>query len=113
MSEPVRSADMLVARLKANPEIMENAKTDPKVLDDIAKQVTTALPPPAFITDRWTYRIVVLSLGFVCSAAILGAIYLTSIVSAGSPANIPDVLTALGAAAIGALAGLLAPSPSK
>jgi hypothetical protein len=113
VSEPVRSADLLVALLKANPETIDQAKTDPKVLDNMAKEVITALPPPAFLTDRWTYRIVVLSLGFVSTAAILGAIFLSSIVSAGSPARIPDVLTALGAAAIGALAGLLAPSPSK
>ena len=38
-----------------------------------------------------------------------GAIYLTTLENK----TIPDVLTALGAAAIGALAGLLAPSPAK
>ena len=49
--------------------------------------------------------------GFVCVAAISGAIYLTARAGSTETVHVPDVLTALGATAIGALAGLLAPSP--
>ena len=54
-----------------------------------------------------------LALGIVCVAAMGGAIYLSAIAAATGTPKIPDVLTALGAAAIGALAGLLAPSPTS
>jgi hypothetical protein len=59
-------------------------------------------------TDVWIYRGVVFALGgsllFVVVAAAVLSFYGKSI---------PDVLTALGSAAVGALAGLLAPSPLR
>lgn len=104
-----RSADALVNHLLNTPGLLDQVKSSPEItLRKLAKQVTTDLPPPAFVTDRWTYRIVVLALGIVCIAAIGGSIYLGAV-----SRDIPDVLTALGAAAIGALAGLLAPSPTN
>ena len=60
-------------------------------------------------TDKWIYRGVVFFLGMTVLSAVIGAIIL-AVVSKG--AAIPEVLTALGSAAIGALAGLLAPSPA-
>ncbi|MCX5801691.1 MAG: hypothetical protein NTX17_09925 [Candidatus Eisenbacteria bacterium] len=114
MPEPRRSADILVDHLLSTPGLLDQVKLKPEdTLREVAKQVTRDLPPPAFVSDRWTYRIVVLALGGVCIAATFGAIYLSAIASTGSSPNIPDVLTALGAAAIGALAGLLAPSPTS
>ena len=113
MPEPPRSADALVDHLLNTPGVLDQVKMNPEdTLRKLAAQVTRNLPPPAFVTDRWTYRIVVIALGTVCVTAILGAIYLSAIASLGGAPNIPDVLTALGAAAIGALAGLLAPSPA-
>ena len=56
--------------------------------------------------DLWLYRIVVLVLGLTVVACINGAILLAS-----SGQSTPEVLFALGSAAIGGLAGLLAPSP--
>ena len=114
MTEPPRSADALVNHLLNTPGLLDQVKVNPEdTLRKVAKEVTRDLPSPAFVSDRWTYRIVVLSLGIVCIAAIGGAIYLSAIAPAGGTPNIPDVLTALGAAAIGALAGLLAPSPAN
>jgi hypothetical protein len=114
MSGPPRSADLLVSQVLNTPGLLDQVKTNPEgTLRKLAEQVTRDLPPPAFVTDRWTYRIVVLALGIVCVSAIGGAIYLSAIASPSGTPKIPDVLTALGAAAIGALAGLLAPSPGK
>jgi hypothetical protein len=113
MTEPLRSADILVNHLLNTPGLLDQVKLNAEdTLRKLAKEVTQDLPPPAFVSDRWTYRIVVLSLGIVSVAAIGGAIYLSAIAPATSTPKIPDVLTALGAAAIGALAGLLAPSPT-
>jgi hypothetical protein len=67
----------------------------------------------SFIPDNWIYRIVVGSLGFVVVVITLGIVWR---VASGNPIedkNIPTILTALGSAAIGALAGLLAPSPNR
>jgi hypothetical protein len=57
-----------------------------------------------------SYRIVVGSLGLVVLVCAIGAIYLTAQPNAK---DVPAILVALGSAAVGALAGLLAPSPAK
>lgn len=109
-----RSADKLVALIKSSPKFSRLSEEQKKTMDDFATQVTQELPPPAFVQDVWIYRLVVSSLGLVAVAAIFGAIYLTVFLAeAEATVQIPDILTALGAAAIGALAGLLAPSPKQ
>lgn len=113
MSEIPRSADLLVQRIMDTPGVIEELKANPKdTLEKVAKLVTRELPTPALVADRWIYRIVVCSLGIVVILAVLGAIYLSAATPEGTVIRIPDVLTALGSAAIGALAGLLAPSPT-
>jgi hypothetical protein len=59
-------------------------------------------------TDIWLYRIVVMVLGLTVMACLIGAIVLTM-----NDQSTPEVVVALGSAAIGGLAGLLAPSPLK
>jgi hypothetical protein len=56
--------------------------------------------------DIWLYRIVVAVLGLTVVGSVVGAIVLTL-----SGESTPEVIVALGSAAIGGLAGLLAPSP--
>ena len=56
--------------------------------------------------DVWLYRIIVAALGLTVVASVVGAIAL-----AMTRQSTPDVLVALGSAAIGGLAGLLTPSP--
>ena len=113
MTEIPRSADKLVDLILNTPGVLDQVKASPEnTLRKIAKEVTKELPPPALVVDRWIYRIVVLALGIVAIIAILGAILLGAKTPSGTTIQIPDVLTALGAAAIGALAGLLAPSPA-
>jgi len=48
-------------------------------------------------------------LGLTVLLAAYGAIYLAGI----AKAEIPDILIAIGSAAVGALAGLLTPTPGK
>jgi len=59
--------------------------------------------------DRWIFRLVVAFLGLTVLLTVLGGFYL----SIKTAATIPEGLIALGSAAVGALAGLLAPSPMK
>jgi hypothetical protein len=56
--------------------------------------------------DVWVYRIVVIALGLCVLASLIGAIML-----AIQDRSTPELLVALGSAAVGGLAGLLAPSP--
>ena len=57
--------------------------------------------------DVWIYRMVVLALGLTVLLALIGAVVLAILGK-----TTPEILIALGSAAVGALAGLLAPSPS-
>jgi hypothetical protein len=108
-TQPIRSADLMKYKILGSPTLLQQLQTDPKgTLETVAEEVTKTLPPPAYITDQWTYRIVVIALGIVVISAMIGGVYL-----AVNGKTIPDVLTALGAAAIGALAGLLTPLPSR
>ncbi len=64
-------------------------------------------------TDVWIYRMVVIFLGVVVLATVFGGIYIAAFVStAGTPVTIPEAIVAIGSASVGALAGLLAPSPT-
>lgn len=56
--------------------------------------------------DVWLYRMVVVILGLSVLGSLMGAILLGI-----EDRNPPELLVALGSAAIGGLAGLLAPSP--
>jgi hypothetical protein len=60
--------------------------------------------------DIWIYRLVVISLGSVMIAGMVGTIILALHPQAN--ARVPDMFTALGSAAMGALAGLLTPLPA-
>lgn len=59
-------------------------------------------------TDHWIYRIVVSSLAFTIIFSIVGAVWLEV-----NEKETPKLLIALGTGSLGALAGLLAPTPSK
>lgn len=64
----------------------------------------TALPSG----DLWTYRMVVMTLALTVIGCIAGTIWLQV---CGKPT--PELLTALGTGALGALAGILAPPPPR
>lgn len=89
----------LASRIRSDPHLAQEIQQDPvKALE----RYSTPLD-----TDVWIYRIVVLALGITVLAAIGGAIYL----AATGTTKTPEILVALGSAAVGALAGLLAPAP--
>lgn len=80
-----------------------------KVISE-AKKEAAERTPPAYIADRWIYRGTVAVLGL----AVLFVVFAQyQIVLAAPQRAIPDGLIAIGSVAIGALAGLLAPTPSR
>ncbi len=59
-------------------------------------------------TDKWIYRLVVGFLGVTLILTVIGGF---ALVLTGQTTPVPEGLIAIGSAAVGALAGLLAPSP--
>jgi len=88
-----------------------NALDKDETLQDRFKQdpVKTIKENRSLVPDNWIYRIVVGSLGLSVLLVIIGTI----ILNPDSDKNLPTVFTAIASGAIGALAGLLAPSPAK
>jgi hypothetical protein len=86
---------------------------DPNVPADVKDQLKTVISQlPAYLGDRWIYRAVVAVLGLVVLMTVGGGIYLAVSATGTTPVQIPDAIVAIGSAALGALAGLLAPSPN-
>ena len=103
-----RSANVLVQRALSDPAILQQIQANPQAeLPRLAQSVLAEMPSP-LQADNWIYRIVVGALGLAVLLSVVGAIFL----SAQKITPIPDMLTAIGSAAVGALAGLLAPTPS-
>jgi hypothetical protein len=104
--EDMAQAMVSEERLK---EVAEKAAVDPAFAKEVAKDPGKFFRSSVLTSDRMVYRTVVLSLGSVAIIAVLGSIVLQF---GGTAANEqPPLLLALGSAAVGALAGLLAPSP--
>lgn len=99
MATSVRTVSQLRARVSRDRNLRDELSADPETV--LARIDAEPIP------DTWIYRIVVLSLGLAVLSCIIGAIVLSALGKA-----IPELLIALGSGAIGALAGLLAPSPA-
>jgi hypothetical protein len=65
-------------------------------------------PVTPLASDLWIYRFAISTLGALALLSLGGSLVLTAL---GHDA--PQVTVALGSAAVGALAGLLTPSPSR
>jgi hypothetical protein len=96
----------MVEMFSADPMLVEKLKKDPiSILKDTATKAEAITP--AYIGDRYLYRI---AIGVLSLLALLTAIGSIVLVLGGK--TIPEVLVALGSAAVGALVGLFAPSPT-
>ena len=107
MTQSIRSADMLVRSVLSDPQKKAALATDPDgVLNDAAAEAKALVP--AYINDKWVYRVVVGALSLAILLVIAAYVYL-----AATPKGPPEALVAIGSGALGALTGLLAPSPSQ
>jgi len=91
----------LLSPLAARTDLPDDAKTV------VSKAIAEAVSPLQY--DLWIYRTVVVVLGITIIATVFGGIYLA--LKADPNIKLPDGIIAIGSAAVGALAGLLAPSP--
>lgn len=101
----IKTFDEFKAELNTDTELQEEFKANP------VAAINTFQQKNPLETDRWIYRIVVLALGSTILAIIIGVIALMGTGHIEVDGDVPTILTAIGSAAIGALAGLLAPSP--
>lgn len=107
-----RSAKLLADWIKDEPELLNPNRKDAKeLIDKMAENFIKHYPTPALVSEAGIYYLVIAFLGAVSTLAIIGTLILSIMSIDKDTINIPDVITALGSAAIGALAGLIAPSP--
>jgi len=109
MEEQMRSVDRMVKMFTEDTNLLTRLKTDPDpipVLEETATKVKAEYTP-IYTGDKLLYRIAVIVLGLLALIAAIGSIGLVA-----ASKTTPDVLVALGSAAVGALVGLFAPSPT-
>ena len=97
----VTSIEELTKMIAKDKNLEEEIKKDP--IEEIAR-----ITESPFQTEKWIYLIVVLILGLTVLIISSGVIYLTA--TNNGKVDIPEILVAIGSAAVGALAGLLAPT---
>ena len=106
--EGIRSADELVTLFEKNPDRLQSIASSPDPITEFKKVAIEAksLTQAIYTKDKWIYRMVIITLGVLVVGTAIGAIILAT-----QDKSAPEVLVALGSAAVGAMAGLLAPSP--
>ena len=101
MARRFSSVRELAVQVAQDPTLAQQIRENP------AQGIAAAAAPPSPLqTDVWVYRGVVILLGSVILTTVIGAIVL-----ACEKKDVPQMLTAIGSTAVGALAGLLAPYP--
>ena len=96
-----KAVEKVMSRISSETSIPEPIRHE---LLDTLQSATSPLQ-----WDPWIYRMVVGFLGCTVLSTVLGGL----LISAFSGGAISEVIIALGSAAVGALAGLLAPSPTS
>ena len=92
-------------------ELVNNSELQEKFRADPVQAVKDIKEKGPLDTDVWIYRMVVFALGTTILAIIIGVIVLIGTSRITEDKNVPTILTAIGSASIGALAGLLVPPP--
>lgn len=104
MAQAVKDFQDFKEILSNNTDVQEEFKKDP---EKAIQNFTSVIP------DNWIYRMVVGSLGLVIVIITTGIVWRVASGATLEDKNVPTILTAIGSAAIGALSGLLAPSPKQ
>jgi hypothetical protein len=84
--------------------------------DDVpmdARTLIAAAVQSPLSTDKFIYRVVVIVLGLTVLATVIGGVIIVVVGQGVDTMKLPGAIVAIGSAAVGALAGLLAPSPAQ
>ena len=101
----ILAAQTQIESMLGNPELSADQR---KALESVRADLATPLQ-----TDVWIYRTVVVVLGVTVLMTVAGGIYLEYFGKGDDKVSLPQGVVSIGSAAIGALAGLLAPSPGS
>lgn len=104
---PFAPAQQVLRVFKDDATLLNRLKTEPDPLSVIQEAVNT-VEQASWTTDKWLYRFAVSVLGSLTLITAIGAIVLVSF-----GITTPEVLVSIGSAAVGALVGLFAPSPTS
>lgn len=102
----------MARRAESVEDLAEMIREDPDLAREVSSRPAETIAELAAPLERdvWIYRIVVGALSLVAVLSIVGAI----VVAVGTnDTQVPDAVVALGSAAVGALAGLLAPQVAR
>ena len=111
-AEPL-TATLLLERLSSDPAYRD--KLQPEQLELVRSAAFDILKDhqPVLQSDPWIYRIVVALLGSTVLSVAIGVLIIVAHATDAKSVEVPAVLTALGSAAVGALAGLLSPTSAR
>lgn len=102
-----KSFDEFKNELETNSALQTQFKNDPlSAVNQLEQKKENPLN-----WDVWVYRIIVIGLSITIISIIIGVLILVGNGKITGDAGVPTILTAIGSAAIGAVAGLLAPPP--
>lgn len=107
MEKNVKSFDDFKKELVTNPDLQKQFQENPI---NAVQQFQQKNP---LETDTWIYRIIVSAMSLTILTIIIGVFVLIFNGKITDDKTVPTIFTAIGSAAIGALAGLLAPSPRQ
>ncbi len=97
--------------IKNSPDSACNQDIKRQLVEKVNEAKATLSTP--LDTDKWIYRSVVWFLGAAVLTSLSFTFYLYAQSSTPTDLKMPDIFLAIGSAALGALAGLLAPSPAR
>jgi len=109
MEEQKKAMQLMVNMFEEDDKLLERLKIDPMpVLKETVKKAEEKAKGPIYFEDILLYRIAIIVLGLLALIAAVGSLILVF-----DSKTTPEVLVALGSAAVGALVGLFAPSPAS
>lgn len=117
MGDQIRSADLLVKTALADPQIINDLKTNPentlKQLGTDVVQQLPRLPSPDTPTTNWIWLIVVTAFALVMvgAALVLGLGVFEQVAKDTAQITKSDTILTVFTTVVGFLAGLLSPSP--
>ncbi|SRR5216684_5094130 len=95
----------LATAVERDPTLKNLLATDPAAALRELQEPIPSMPP-----DTGLYRILLVTLGLAVLIALIGPLVLAGL---GKEDAIPQAVIAIGSTAVGALAGILAPSPGQ
>lgn len=94
-------------------QVMKNIQSDPKEMALFKEDPVKYLEQIKPIEKPWIFMTIVIMVGVVLFTSVVLGSYIIMDADDSQTAKVPEFLVSIGSTALGALVGLLSPSPSK